>query len=285
MVQPGDSGKGDDVARTRRLDGARDRRITVERHMGAVLVVVARGGSNQSQQMALAEYDDMIEHLTPECADKSFGVAVLPGRPRRALYLADAEMVHTRIERATVDPVPIADQASDPGVEADGFDDLLRGPGLVGMAGDVHVQEPPPFKREHEEYVQQPESHRRHHQEVDGDRARQVGADEGPPRRRRWLSRSASRLRHIPGDGVLVDVVAHLGQLARDAPPPPQRVFVRHPFNQRNDPGVERRPPDPPRLAGPESGKSMTMPGDDGGRLDDDQGVNPARPTPGAKDP
>jgi len=45
---------------------------------------------------------------------------------------------------------------------------------------------------------------------------------------------------------VLVDVVTQLGQLARDAPATPERVLARHPFDQRNDLGVERGPADGP---------------------------------------
>jgi hypothetical protein len=40
MVKPGDAGEGDDATGARRLDGPRDRRIAVKRHVGAVLVVV-----------------------------------------------------------------------------------------------------------------------------------------------------------------------------------------------------------------------------------------------------
>ena len=48
--------------------------------------------------VALAEDNDMVEHLTPERTDEPLRVSVLPGRPGRALELADAEMIHTPIE-------------------------------------------------------------------------------------------------------------------------------------------------------------------------------------------
>ena len=87
----------------------------------------------------------MVEQLSPESAGKTLSVPVLPGGPGRGLDLLDAEMVHTRIEPAAVDSVPIPDQVSDVGVEADGLHHLLSGPGLVRVSGDVHVEEPPPF--------------------------------------------------------------------------------------------------------------------------------------------
>jgi hypothetical protein len=63
-------------------------------------------------------------------------------------------MAHARIECTAVDLVPITDQPNDSRIDADSLDDLLGCPELVGMRGDVHVQEPPPLEREHEEHVQ-----------------------------------------------------------------------------------------------------------------------------------
>jgi hypothetical protein len=152
MVKARNPRDSDDATSVRQFDSPRDRRVSVERHVRAVLVVVSSVRSNQSQQVALAQDDDMVEYLTPERTDEPLRVSFLPGRPGRGFELADAETTHTPIERGAVDPVAISYQSSDPGVEADGLDDLLRGPGLMGVARDVHVQEPPPFERKHEEY-------------------------------------------------------------------------------------------------------------------------------------
>jgi hypothetical protein len=53
MVKPGDAGQGDDATGARRLDHARNRWITVERHMRPVLVVVGGVRLYEAQQMAL----------------------------------------------------------------------------------------------------------------------------------------------------------------------------------------------------------------------------------------
>ena len=101
-------------------------------------------------------------HLPSEGPDESFGVAVLPGRPPSDPELADVQMVHTQIELPAVDAVPIANQLRDLRIEADGFNNLPRRLTLVGMACDVHMQEPPPLERDYKEHIQQPKRHGRH---------------------------------------------------------------------------------------------------------------------------
>ena len=54
MVKAGNPREGDDATGVRRFDSARERRVSVERHVRAVLVVVSSVRSNQSQQVALA---------------------------------------------------------------------------------------------------------------------------------------------------------------------------------------------------------------------------------------
>jgi hypothetical protein len=61
VVQPADSRKCDDFARARWFDGARDRRIAVDRHMGPILVVVGHVLADQAEQMPLPNHDEVIE--------------------------------------------------------------------------------------------------------------------------------------------------------------------------------------------------------------------------------
>lgn len=39
--------------------------------------------TNRAQQMAFAEHDNVIEHLSPQGPNEALGVAVLPRLPRR----------------------------------------------------------------------------------------------------------------------------------------------------------------------------------------------------------
>jgi hypothetical protein len=91
MFKAGNPRESDDATGVRRFDSPRDWRVSVERHVRAVLVVVSGVRSNQSQQVALAKDDDTVEYLTPERTDEPLRVSVLPGRPGRGLDLADAD--------------------------------------------------------------------------------------------------------------------------------------------------------------------------------------------------
>ena len=65
MVKAGNPRESDDATGVRRFDSPRNRRVSVERHVRAVLIVVSSVRPNQSQQVALAEDNDMVEYLTP----------------------------------------------------------------------------------------------------------------------------------------------------------------------------------------------------------------------------
>jgi len=141
MVKPRDAGEGDDAARTRRLHGAGNRCVTVERHVRPVLVVVGGVRLYEAQQVALSEDDHVVQDLAPERADEALRVTVLPGRPGRGLELPDTEMAYAGVEHRAVDSVPITNQPDDSGIAPDRLDDLLRGPLRVGMGCDVDLPE------------------------------------------------------------------------------------------------------------------------------------------------
>ena len=64
MVQAADPRKSDHLPEVPRLDLARDRRVAVEAHVRAVLVVVAGVPADQVEEMTLTEHDHMIEQLS-----------------------------------------------------------------------------------------------------------------------------------------------------------------------------------------------------------------------------
>jgi hypothetical protein len=82
-------------------------------------------------------------------------------------------------------------------------------------------------------------------------------------------------------DGCLRHVDAKFQQLSVDPRRTPEWVGFRHRSNQRAYVGRHRRSPDTsatfPR---PEQAEALTMPGDDGFRLDDDQCGSPSGPPP-----
>ncbi len=82
MVQAADSRQRDHCPEVPRLDRGRDRRVAVEPHVGAVLVVVGGVLADQVQEMTLAKHDHVLEQLSTKGAHPPFRVAVLPGRFR-----------------------------------------------------------------------------------------------------------------------------------------------------------------------------------------------------------
>ena len=68
MVQAADAWKCDNLAGAGRLERARDRRIAAKRHVRSVPVVVLDVLADQTEQMPLAEHDDVVEQFAPQRA-------------------------------------------------------------------------------------------------------------------------------------------------------------------------------------------------------------------------
>jgi hypothetical protein len=115
---------------------------------------------NASEQLPLADHDEVISELTSKRPDEPFGIAILPRRARGNAELPDAKVVHALVERSAEDPIAIADEQLERSVLTEGLDDLLRCPYGVRMGGYVHVEYPPPFEREHDEDIEHIERHR-----------------------------------------------------------------------------------------------------------------------------
>ncbi len=64
MVQAADPRESNHLPDLPRLDLARDRRVAVEAHVRAVLVVVAGVPADQVQEMTPTEHDHVIEQLS-----------------------------------------------------------------------------------------------------------------------------------------------------------------------------------------------------------------------------
>ena len=79
MVEAADVGQGNHAAELGWLDGARLRCILLEREMRSRAVVVAKITVQTATEMSLAQDDHVVEKLTAEGADDSFGEGVLPG--------------------------------------------------------------------------------------------------------------------------------------------------------------------------------------------------------------
>jgi hypothetical protein len=85
---------------------------------------------------------------------------------------------------------------------------------------------------------------------------------------------------HVLGDREFGDAVAEQDQFSPDAPAAPRRILPGHPVDQVAYLGVKLRAADRvrPRLPSPVEPEALAVPGEDGGRLHDDQAGLPARP-------
>ena len=80
VVEAADVGQGNHAAELGWLDGAPLGCILLEREMRSRAVVVAKVAAQTATEMSLAQDDHVVEKLTAEGADDSFGEGVLPGR-------------------------------------------------------------------------------------------------------------------------------------------------------------------------------------------------------------
>jgi len=81
MMKSADSWQRDDLRRARgsRRDAASGWPVLVESQLAALLMIVARVGAKQPNEMALIEHEHVLEELPSTTADLSFGDRILPG--------------------------------------------------------------------------------------------------------------------------------------------------------------------------------------------------------------
>ena len=83
MMQAADLWNRSDLALTWRLCFARRRRIAIQRHVRAYVVLICKIQSQNSPPVAFAEHDQVTQTLAADGADNSFSVGSLPRRSRR----------------------------------------------------------------------------------------------------------------------------------------------------------------------------------------------------------
>jgi hypothetical protein len=128
--------------------------------------------------------------------------------------------------------------------------------------------------------MQQPKRGGCHDEHIDRGDASGLIAQEAAPSRRRPTSSS----HHVLGDGGLADLEAELEQFAVDTRRSPERVGGVHLPNQIPNLAIHRRP-SRSRAPAPKQAKTLTMPLDNGGRLDQHHRVQTARPQSVDPDP
>ncbi len=77
MMKAADAAESDHFSHV--LDGSRDGCVSAECHVRTILVVIGDMLADETEQMALAEHDHVIEQLAPQCPHPTFREAVLQG--------------------------------------------------------------------------------------------------------------------------------------------------------------------------------------------------------------
>jgi hypothetical protein len=78
--------------------------------MGASSVIVARVRAQYPAQMRFAEDDDVVQAFPANGPNQSFSKTVLPRRPRRDRFVADAHGAHPLENNRTEDAIAVANQ-------------------------------------------------------------------------------------------------------------------------------------------------------------------------------
>jgi hypothetical protein len=151
------------------------------------------------------------------------------------------------------------------------------------MLSDVEMHNAPAIMRQNKKHVQDPESYGGHYEEVDGSQLPDMIFQERPP----GLGRRLPMLVHIFRDRSLRHFDSELEKFRVQPWCSPQKIGSTHSSNELPDllgnagatrPCLATFPP-------PVESKPLSMPGDDGGRLDEYEAIPPFGPEAGEKDP
>src|SRR4029450_3248018 len=91
--------------------------------------------------MPFVDHDDMIEAFASNRTDDALGESILPGRPRGDEDLVHPQAFHPPYERVAVDGISIAEQGLGRGLVWKALDQLAGGPGGIGVAGNVDMDQ------------------------------------------------------------------------------------------------------------------------------------------------
>ena len=84
------------------------RALLFQGEMGSRRLVVGETRTEEAFQVAVVEYDDVIEALAPDRADQALDIGILPGRARGGKYFLDGKAPHPTTEFSSIDAVAVA---------------------------------------------------------------------------------------------------------------------------------------------------------------------------------
>ena len=186
-------------------------------------------------------------------------------------------------EHDPVNRIAVAQQVSRGGLPGERHHELLGRPLGRGGVGDVDMHDASPVVRENHEDEQHLEHYRGHGEEVHGDEGLDVIGQEGAPSLRWGLPKA----HQVLGHRRLRDLDAQLLEFPVHPRRTPEGVGVSHRADERSDLRGDGRAAgtSSPALPGPIQLEARPLPADDGGGLDDGDGIGPAAPQAGQQDP
>jgi hypothetical protein len=110
---------------------------------------------------------DTVETFSPDRADQSLGVRILPWRSRRGRMIAYAHGAEALEEHPTVDGITIPDEASRRFHPRESLGQLSGDPLRGRIGGDIDPNEVASGDPDDDETVQQPETESRYNKEID----------------------------------------------------------------------------------------------------------------------
>jgi hypothetical protein len=138
MVEAPDLRDPNDVAVSGWHDRTRNRRVFVQRQVGAGPFIVRTIEGHQSLHARFVEHDHVIETLAPSGSHKSLDEWILPRRPGSREHFLDSHRV-CRGPQTVERVIAIVEQISRRPVPRKGLAQLLGRPRRRRMCGDRHV--------------------------------------------------------------------------------------------------------------------------------------------------
>src|SRR5215471_2520006 len=210
----------------------------------------------------------MVQTFSADRPDHTFHVSALPRRARGAKNFFDIHDFDLLAELLPVDPITISQQIFRCGVERKGFQHLLRGPFRRRMSRDIEMDDASAIMCENDKHEKNFKPSSVDREEVDRSQLRYVIVKERSPRLRWWLGMSDQ----VFGNRSLRDLNSEFEQFAVDPRRTPKRVLTADCSNQIASFLWNLRTSGAPMtyFPSPIPPESLTMPVDDGFRLDDD---------------
>ena len=142
------------------------RGLFVQTTMRPIRVVITEVLDHEAFQMALIEYDDVIEQVAPTGADPTLRNTVLPRAFKADSLRLNAEALDGIDDLFIKTAAAIKDQATRRSVVWESLAQLLNNPGARWIPGDIEVKNSSPVMRDDEEAIEDAKGQRRYGKEV-----------------------------------------------------------------------------------------------------------------------